>query len=214
MRFDVVAFDLDGTLLDSTEGITRSILHALDRLGLEMPPVERLTPLIGPPLPEMLAAAGVPPDRVDVAVGHYRERYRDVGVYENAVYTGVPELLDALSAEGRRLLVATSKPEPFAEQALEASGLADRFAVVGGATFDRSRTAKADVLRHALDRVDHADPATAVIVGDREHDLIGGRAVGTATIGVTWGFGSRDELETHRPLAVVDRPDQITTALD
>jgi phosphoglycolate phosphatase len=213
VRLDVVAFDLDGTLLDSTQGITRSTRHAMDALGLDAPPIDRLRTLIGPPLPEMLAAAGVPDHLVREGIDRYRDRYRAIGVYENEVFDGVPQLLETLAEAGFRLAVATSKPEDFAIRALDDAGLGDRFEVVAGATFDGLRSKKADVLAYTLERLSHDDAGRSVMIGDREHDLIGAAALGMPAIGVTWGFGTEEELAAHRPLAIVRSPADLAPLL-
>ncbi len=150
---------------------------------------------VGPPLQEGFAALGLDPGQVDEAVRLYRERFTDVGLYENRVYDGVPEVLSALSAAGVRLGVATSKPEPFATRIVDHFGLGP-FDVVAGATLDGSRRSKADVVAHALQTLE-----AGTLVGDRVQDVDGARAHGLRAVGVTWGFAEPGELDGADALA-------------
>ncbi len=193
-RWPVVLFDLDGTLTDPLVGITRCLAHALDTVGLPATDPATLAAHIGPPLVEGFASLGVPPERINDAIAAYRERFRDVGMFENALIPGIAELLDSLTTAGARLAVATSKPEPFAVEILEHFAIADRFEVIAGASLDNRRRHKDDVIAHAIDGLAHPDPSELVMTGDREHDVFGARAHGVASIGVLWGYGSRGEL--------------------
>ncbi|MCE1235812.1 MAG: HAD hydrolase-like protein [Hyphomicrobiales bacterium] len=189
-----VLFDLDGTLTDPKVGITASIRHAMAELGRPLAASADLDWCIGPPLIDSFARL-LDGDR-DLAargVAAYRARYGVVGLYENEVYPGIPDLLDALVADGRRLVLATSKPRVFAERILEHFDLARRFAAIHGSELDGTRVHKTDLLPWILER-EAIDPTTAVMVGDREHDALGARAAGLATIGVAWGYGRPDEL--------------------
>ncbi len=158
----LVLLDLDGTLTDPYEGITRSVTYALDGLGLPRLEERQLRSFIGPPLHDQFAALGLDEGDVARAVELYRERFRGQGLYENRVYEGVPEALKALAAVPLRLTVATSKPTPFAERIVEHFGLDEHLDVVAGATLDGSRRTKADVIRFALTAL-AADPADAVM---------------------------------------------------
>lgn len=190
----IVLFDLDGTLTDPQVGITTSVRHAMAELGRPLAAEVDLDWCIGPPLIDSFARL-LDGDRglAERAVAAYRARYGVVGLFENEVYPGIPRLLDALVTAGRRLVLATSKPRVFAERILEHFDLARRFDAIHGSELDGTRVHKTDLLPWILAR-EAIDPTTAVMVGDREHDALGARAAGLATIGVAWGYGSRDEL--------------------
>ncbi len=192
--WDVVLFDLDGTLTDPHVGITRCLAHALDSVGQPVDDPDSLRVFIGPPLMEGFAEMGVPHDRIDDAIGAYRDRFTRVGMFENALIDGIFPLLLGLLAQGTRLAVATSKPEPFAEKILEHFDINEMFEVIAGATLDNRRRHKEDVIAHALDSLGHPATHGVIMVGDREHDVYGARAHGIASIGVLWGFGSHGEL--------------------
>ncbi|MCW2607608.1 MAG: family hydrolase [Frankiales bacterium] len=185
----LVLLDLDGTLIDPYDGITRCVRHALDALGHPAPP--DLRSFIGPPLQESFAALGVPD--VDRAVALYRKRFTGVGLYEHVLYDGVRPALTALVGAGLPLALATSKPEPFAVRILEHQGLLPLFDAVAGATLDGSRRSKADVVGHALRQIG-VPGSDAVMVGDRVQDVDGARAHGVRSIGVRWGYAEPGEL--------------------
>ena len=192
MRWRYLLFDLDGTLTDPMLGITRSVQYALHRFGIEVDDLRTLCRFIGPPLKESVRAFyGMDADQ---AVARTLEYFAPRGIFENRLYEGIPELLTELQAAGYMLAMATSKPEPFARQIAEHFHLADRFTLIGGATMDGTRTAKRDVVRHVLDALGVEDPTAAVMIGDRRYDIEGAAAEGIASIGVLWGYGSREEL--------------------
>ncbi|WP_230319495.1 HAD family hydrolase [Alistipes onderdonkii] len=193
-------FDLDGTLTDPMEGITRSVQYALRHFGIEVGDLRALCPFIGPPLRNSFREFYNMSDAdAEVAVAKYREYYAPKGIFENRLYDGIPELLRDLRAHGATLVMATSKPTRFAEQIARHFGFADDFALISGSTPDGSRDAKADVIRHALATLGIGNPAEAVMIGDRRHDIQGAAATGLAAIGVLWGYGSREELENAMP---------------
>ena len=190
-----ILFDLDGTLTDPREGITRCIAHALERMGHEPPPLHELTFAIGPPLRGSLAQL-MRDDRretVEQALAYYRERFADVGLFENTPYDGIAETLAALRASGRTLYVATSKPLVFAERIVRHFGLDSHFDAVHGSELDGTREAKRDLLAHVLAHHGLAANGT-VMVGDRGVDMDAARHHGLRGIGALWGFGSREEL--------------------
>ncbi len=195
-RWEVVLFDLDGTLTDPAEGITASLAHALTAMGRPVPSREVLAGYIGPPLLGIFEAEGVPVADRPAAIDAYRERFGNVGLFENEVYDGIPELLAAVRASGSRIGLATAKPDVFAERILDHFGLRPWFDVVGGSELDLRRTDKHEVIAWALDRLDHRDRSTVVMVGDRRHDVDGARRCGVTSVGVTWGYGSEDELRS------------------
>jgi phosphoglycolate phosphatase len=188
-----ILLDLDGTLVDPKPGLIGSVQYALGRLGRPVPPAEELLWLIGPPLrvsfPRLLGTDAL----TELAIGHYRERYLDGAMYEAMVYAGVPEALDALAAAGCRLIVATSKPHRYARPILERFDLARRFAAIHGPELDGTNDHKGDLIAHVLSREGVARQR-AVMVGDREFDVLAATRNGMPTVGVTWGYGSGAEL--------------------
>ena len=192
-------FDLDGTLTDPMQGITRSVQYALRHFGIDEPDLRKLCPFIGPPLADSFRERyGMSPVDAETAVAKYREYYAPKGIFENEIYPGIPELLAATSAAGCVNVMATSKPTPFAEQIAAHFGFAQYFTLVSGSTFDGRRTTKADVIRYALDTLEIA-PQEAVMIGDRRYDIEGAAETGLASIAVGWGYASPGELEAARP---------------
>jgi phosphoglycolate phosphatase len=208
----LVLLDLDGTLTDPYDGITRCVSYALEELGRPRLGQRELRSFIGPPLQDQFASLGLDDSEVDRAVELYRERFRDVGLFENRVYDGIPEALAALAALPLRLALATSKPTPFAQRIVEHFGLDAHLDLVAGATLDGSRRTKADVIRFALTTL-AVDPATAVMVGDREQDIVGARTMGLSSIGVTWGYAEPDELGTAGADQLAGTPQELVDAL-
>ncbi|MEH2499968.1 phosphoglycolate phosphatase [Bradyrhizobium sp. AZCC 1678] len=191
---DAIYFDLDGTLTDPKPGITRSIQYALQRLDHPtMPTEDELTWCIGPPLRASFVRLLGAETSADLAVTYYRERFSDVGLYENGVYDGIGEVLTSLCASGHRLFVATSKPHVFAERIIDHFGLRDHFERVFGSELDGTRVDKSHLLEYALKQAS-VDPAKTLMIGDRSHDMVGAKNNGMKGIGVLYGYGSRDEL--------------------
>ena len=191
---DAIYFDLDGTLTDPKPGITRSIQYALQRLDHPtMPTEDDLTWCIGPPLRASFVRLLGAETSADLAVSYYRERFSDVGLYENGVYDGIGDVLTALRASGHRLFVATSKPHVFAERIIDHFGLRDHFERVFGSELDGTRVDKSHLLEYAL-KQNSVDPAKTLMIGDRSHDMVGAKNNGMKGIGVLYGYGSRDEL--------------------
>lgn len=211
--YETILFDLDGTLTDPGMGITNSVMYALKEMGCEVPERKALYKFIGPPLHDSFSQFyGMSESEAVEAVRQYRVYYRDKGIFENDVYDGIPEMLDALKKAGKRLVLATSKPEEFAKIIMAHYGLDKWVTEIAGATMDKARGTKGKVIAYALEGFG-IDPATAVMVGDREHDIIGGRENGLPGIGVTFGYGSREELENAGAVAVVDSPAELTKLL-
>lgn len=194
---EIILFDLDGTLTDSKEGITKCVQYGMEAVGCIEPDLDKLTVFVGPPLYDMfIEHCKFTPDQAKLAVEKYRERFREKGIYENAVYEGVPELLAVLKSVGKRLGVATSKPWVFAEPILRDFKIRDYFEHVVGSELDGERVKKADVIREALRQFGAEEAKEKVLmVGDREHDIIGAREAGVASVGVLYGYGSLRELE-------------------
>lgn len=227
----VVLFDLDGTLTDPFEGITRSIRYALQELGRTPPPPAELSWCIGPPLlrsfvsllnPESGAVNGDTPDPVvaDTAVEKeaweavrlYRQRFAEVGMLENQVYEGIPDVLESLSASGWRLFLATSKPRIYAQPILKHFGLATWFQGIYGSELDGTHSNKADLLGHILQK-ESLSPEQAIMVGDRKHDIEGARRTGLRVLAVSYGYAAPGELAAAGPDAIADSPREIPARL-
>ena len=210
----VLFFDLDGTLSDPSDGITRCIQHALQRLGRPYPPKAELVQFIGPPLrwtfPRLLGSEDK--DLIDRAVALYRERYGDVGLFENVVYPGVPELLERLQGEGHSLYVVTSKPTVYSDRIIERFGFDRYFLKVFGPQLDGRFDEKSELIEHILHELS-LDPGRTVMIGDRARDIESGQAHGTLTIGVTYGFGSEAELAAAEPDEICHSPGEIHQAV-
>ena len=204
MRYAVVFFDLDGTLTNSGEGITKSVRYALAKFGIEAE-LDDLRGFIGPPLHHSFASQfGFDSDQAMQAVTYYREYFAEQGLYENRVFDGVPELLGDLRAAGATQLVVTSKPAVYAERIVEHFDLRRHFAHVVGSELDLSNTDKPTLVRLALDQVPAGIEGPVVMVGDREHDIFGAKANDIDSVGVVFGAGSREELEGAEATHVVD----------
>jgi phosphoglycolate phosphatase len=186
-------FDLDGTLTDPQAGITRCIQHALTSLGMGSPPIEELNSWIGPPIQDSFSKFLVSPSRVEEAVALFRERFAEVGMFENEVYPGIPEALEVLKLEGYRLIIATSKPQIFASRILDHFALAPFFESVFGSQLDGALSNKGELIAE-IGSVLHLQPANCCMVGDRSHDVEGANKNGIPCIGVLYGYGSAEEL--------------------
>ena len=194
--YEYILFDLDGTLTDPGLGITNSVAYALKRWNIEVEDRKSLYKFIGPPLQDSFAQYyGFSAQDALRAVDVYREYFREKGLFENEVYPGVESMLKALKEQGKTLILATSKPEEFAIRILKHFHLDGYFTVMAGATMDTSRSKKGDVIAYALREAGVLDKSKAVMVGDREHDVIGANQNGLDSIGVLFGYGDRDELE-------------------
>jgi phosphoglycolate phosphatase len=207
-----VFLDLDGTLTDSRLGITLSIQHALRMLDHEPPEAAALERYIGPPLVETFTTLLGDEARAVEALGHYRDRYTSVGLFENEVYDGVPEMLEALIASDLRLYLATAKPHAYAGRIVEHFGISPRLERVFGPELDGTRNDKAELLAHALAETG-IDPATAAMVGDRSHDIRAGLMNAVRPVGVLWGYGGVDELRGAGADAIIAEPGDLAPLL-
>ncbi len=195
-NYEIYFFDLDGTLTDSSLGITNSVMYALGKYGIEETDRKKLYPFIGPPLKASFERFyGFSGEQCEEAIRYYREYYREKGIFENRVYEGIEAVLQELKNQGRRLVVATSKPEPFARQIIDHFHLTQYFDYVAGMELDGGRGTKEAVIRYALDVCGITDKSGVLMVGDREHDVFGAHAAGIDCLGILYGFGSREELE-------------------
>ncbi len=179
-------------------------------LDIAVPPMEVLESWIGPPIQDSFREILKTDDsvRVQAAVDLFRGRFKDVGIYENEVYPGIPEALAELVASGHVLMLATSKPEPFAIRILEHFDLYGFFTKVFGSAFDGSHSDKGDLIRHIL-ATESLDPSVTVMVGDRKYDVIGAYQAGISCIGVLYGYGSREELVEAGAAALCESPAKL-----
>ncbi len=204
-----ILFDLDGTLTDSGEGIINCAILALEHFGLPIPTREELRVIVGPPLDQSFIRFGVPKECTDEAIRVYRSRYTTVGKFENYPYPGIRETLQALKEAGHRLFVATSKPETMSVEILEKFELAEYFDLICGATLDGSRSHKADVIAYLLGQVENLE--NVVMVGDTKFDVLGAKEHGIPTIGVAWGYGTREEMLEAGAVAIAENPEDLLT---
>ena len=208
--YHTILFDLDGTLTDSGPGITNSVAYALKKWNIEEKEINVLRKFVGPPLDASFAKYyGFSKEKCVQAIQYYREYYLTKGIYENQVYDGMEELLKWLRDTGRRAIVATSKPEPSAIHVLEYFHIDSYFDIIAGATMDGSRVEKSDVIRYALDRAGIRDLSGVVMVGDRENDIQGAKANGLDSIGVLYGYGSREELEEAGAMQIAETVEDL-----
>lgn len=205
--YETILFDLDGTLTDSGLGITRAVQYALGQMGYAVPPRESLFSFIGPPLHKSFRRhCGIGEEEAVEMVRQFRVYYNEMGgILENEVYPGIRELLRDLKQAGKRLMIATSKPQAAAELVMHHFGLDEFVPEIIGGTDDPRRNTKGKVIAWAL-REYGVDPSTAIMVGDREHDIQGAAENGIPAIGITWGYGDRAELEGAGAAAVFDTP--------
>ena len=215
MAWNTILFDLDGTLTDPAEGITKAVEAALNHYGITVADRAALHKFIGPPLDESFPEFyGFDAARTAEATEVFRAYFDRQGWRENIPYPGVEDMLRDLRAAGKRLLVATSKPEVFALRILEHFGLARYFDHICGAPMDNQEGAKkAAVIRDALRRAGVEDLSTAVMVGDRRHDIDGARQAGLEAVGVLWGYGDLQELEASHPVHIVESFDGLKKVL-
>ncbi len=207
-------FDLDGTLTDPFPGITRCIAYAMERVGVPAPPAEELRWCIGPPLKHSLAQLLATDDasRLEEALVLYRERFGTRGLFENAVYGGIPDVLDALNEAGHALYVATSKAAVFARRIVDHFGLRRYFKAIYGSELDGTRADKTRLIAHILQKAS-LDTHATIMIGDRSYDMIGAKENGLFRCGVLWGYGSQDELERSGAQTVVATPSELIPAI-
>jgi len=211
MTKKAILFDLDGTLTDSGEGIMKCAKLALDHYGIEVENFEDLRTFVGPPLVDSFVRFGVPAEEANHAVEIYRSRYLTVGKFENFPYPGIEALLKKLQAEGHQLYVATSKPETTSVEILEHFDLAKYFDMICGATMDASRNSKAKVIAYLLDKCGRAEEV--IMVGDTAFDVLGAKAHGIPTIGVSWGYGLVEDMENAGAAAIAHSMDELYALL-
>lgn len=209
-NYDVILFDLDGTLTDSSPGIINSIIYALNKYGISVADTAVLRKFLGPPLHESFKEHfGFDDEKAMEAVHYYREYFSTKGLLENEVYDGVYELLKCLSDNGKRLVVATSKPQQFTDRIMKHFDLEKYFEFIAGSNMDGTRSKKAEVIEYALNKCRITDRSNVVMVGDRKHDIIGAKIVGIDSIGVEYGYGDYDELNTAGATYIVKTVNEL-----
>ncbi|MDD6307430.1 MAG: HAD family hydrolase [Clostridiales bacterium] len=201
--------DLDGTISDPKEGITKSVAYALDYYGIKVENLDTLEKFIGPPLSDSFQEFyGFDREKSLDAVEKYREYFKDKGIFENELYPGMEQLLKTITEQGGKIVLATSKPEVFAKRILEYFHIDKYFTFAAGSTLDTTRNKKADVIRYALDSLGIA-AEEAIMIGDRKHDVIGAKENGMACIGVLFGYGDREELESAGADVIVETVEEL-----
>lgn len=211
MKYQTILFDLDGTLTDPGEGITRSVAYALESFGIHVPDRKVLYPFIGPPLLDsFMELYGFSQEKARQAIEKYREYFGRQGIFENELYPGVPEALEQLKKAGARLVLATSKPEPYAKEILEHFHLMGYFDFLSGSQLDGTRSKKGEVIAHALHHCGKGPAEKALMVGDRKHDVQGALENHIPCAGVLYGYGSREELEQAGAQWIVEKPAHLS----
>ncbi len=210
--YTTLLFDLDGTLTDSTEGILKCLVNAIEQIGFEVP--EDTNKFLGPPIRQSFAEfCGMNEEQTDQAVKIFRERYSTVGLFENRVYDGIPEMLERLKNGGKRLMVATSKPQVYAVRIFDRFRLSQYFEFVGGAELDGSRDYKDEVIEYVLAQTGITDRSSVLMIGDRRQDVLGAHKTGIKCMGILWGFGSIEELTEAGADYIAETPDKAAEAI-
>ena len=214
--YKAIFFDLDGTLTESGEGITKSVQYALEKLGKPEEDLDKLRVFIGPPLMEQfMKYADIDETEARKAVEYYRERYAVKGIFENQPYEGVENLLRELKGRGYILAVASSKPEYYVTKILDYFNLSSYFEGVVGSEMNGARTSKTEVIEEALKRLNMSDRRKEVLmIGDKEHDVLGAREAGLDCVAVGYGYGTKEELTAAQPLKIVASVDELLRFFD
>lgn len=208
--YKLCLFDLDGTLTDPKEGITKSVQYALNSFGIKVGDLDELIPFIGPPLRDSFQSIyGFTAEQAEIAVAKYREYFSETGIFENAPYAGIAELLAELKDNKIKLAIATSKPTVFAEKIAAHFGLAHYFDLIAGSEIDGTRSRKSEVISYVLESFPIHYARHAVMIGDRKYDIIGANEMGIDSIGVLWGYGSSDELKEAGAVDLAQAPDEL-----
>jgi len=214
-KYTTILFDLDGTLTDPKVGITKSVAYALKSFGIEVEELDSLCKFIGPPLKVSFKKYyGFSEQDCIKAIEKYREYFRETGMFENKVYPGIEKLLENLRQNGRKLFVATSKPTVFAIRILEHFNLLRYFDYVAGSELDGSRDSKSDVIKFVLQQNSVTNLTNVVMIGDREHDVIGAKENNIDVIGVLYGYGDREELEKSGATYIVETIEELGKLLN
>lgn len=213
-KYPYLLLDLDGTITDPMVGITRSVEYALNHFGIQVNDIRELCPFIGPPLLDSFREFyHFSDEQAQEAILKYRERFADTGIYENVLYEGMREFLEEAAEKGHTLMLATSKPTVFAKRILKYFDIGHYFSFVAGSGLDGSFHTKTDVIRHVLESNRLIDLSSAVMIGDRKHDIIGAKATGIDSVGVLYGYGNREELEKAGADSIVNSIEELHSLL-
>ena len=213
-KYKIILFDLDGTLSDPKVGITKSVEYALQKMQIQESNIDELECFIGPPLQDSFAEYyNFDEEDKQKAIDYYRERFKEVGMYENELYSNIPNLLKSLNDLNYRLVVATSKPTVFSEEILRHFNIDHYFDLVVGSNLDGTRTAKTDIIQYIIDKYNGHKLEDFIMIGDKKHDIIGANNNGIDSIGVTYGYGSYEELSQSNPTYIVESVDQLKDIL-
>ncbi len=209
-KYKVILFDLDGTLSDPKVGITKSVQYALEKMGIDESDLDKLESFIGPPLHESFANMySFDEEQNQQAIAYYRERYKHQGMYENELYPKIPQLLEHLKDQQKVLVVATSKLTVFAEKILQYFSIDHYFDLIVGSNLDGTRSAKTEIIQYILDEFGEIDKQCFLMIGDRKYDIIGANNTGIDSIGVTYGYGSLEELMDSHPTYIVHDVEEL-----
>ncbi|WP_294133070.1 HAD family hydrolase [uncultured Clostridium sp.] len=205
-----ILFDLDGTITDPKEGITKSVAYALSKFGIKVDSLNELCKFIGPPLKDsFIEYYNFNDDEAEKAIKYYREYFSDRGIYENQVYKGFEDILISLKENNKVLIVATSKPTIFAQKILEHFNLRKYFSFVSGSNLDGTRVKKSEVIQYALERNNIKDLSEVIMIGDRKHDVYGAKEIGIESIGVLYGYGDYEELYDNGANYIVNNVEEL-----
>ena len=213
-KYKIILFDLDGTISDPKIGITKSVQYALQKMNIYEPDIDKLECFIGPPLQVSFAEHYDFDEReTQKAIDFYRERFKEKGMFENGLYEEIPLLLKSLYDQGIILVVATSKPTVFAKQILQHFKISQFFELIAGSNLDGTRTSKTEIIQYILNKFHNYKLDEFIMIGDRKHDIIGALNAGIDSIGVTYGYGSLEELKEIKPTYIVNNINQLKDTL-
>lgn len=213
-QYKIILFDLDGTLSDPKEGITKSVQYALHKLNVNEPDLDKLECFIGPPLQVSFSEYyHFDEEKAKTAIDYYRERFTEIGMFENVLYSGIPSLLNSLKEREYILVIATSKPTVFAEQILKYFQIEHYFELVVGSNLDGTRSAKTEIIQYILNKYKDHKHSDFIMIGDRKHDIIGANNNGIDSIGVTYGYGTLDELKASKSTYIAESIEQLQAIL-
>ena len=209
-KYEYLLFDLDGTITDSFESVANCFCYALKHFGIEVKNISELRPALGPPLKDsFMNLYGFSEENAIIAVEKYRQRYKIYNTLENKLYDGIDVILKNLQENGYKLILATSKPEEYAVKILKYFNLDKCFYDICGASFDKSRSEKEDVLKYLIEKNKIDDLSCAVMIGDRKYDLEAAGTLGIDAIGVLYGYGDKEELSSYKNVFLAPSPEML-----
>lgn len=215
MKQKYILFDLDGTITDPKEGITKSVAYALESFGILVEDMDTLCKFIGPPLRDSFTEFyDFNEEQAELAIKKYREYFTDKGIYENILFKGIPELFEDLLGNGKVIILATSKPTVFAVKILEYFHIKQYFRFIAGSELNLNRATKGEVIQYALEQNGIFDKSEAIMIGDRKHDIIGAKENGIKSVGVLFGYGDRPELQEAGADYIVETIEELEHLLN